>query len=91
MPVTIIFPAAGDTVSGATTVTGTTSPGAAVEVASGQPGSTTNATSVVSTVAGVDGTFKATVPTASPQTVVTAATTAGAHASGWAQVTVTGP
>ena len=91
VPVTITSPAPGATVSGATTVTGTTRPGATVEVAAGQPGSTTNATSVVSTVAGADGAFKATVPTASPQTVLTAATTAGAHASGWAQVAVTGP
>ena len=38
VPVTITFPAPGATVSGATTVTGTTSPGATVEVASRSAG-----------------------------------------------------
>jgi len=91
VPVTITSPGAGSTTSGATTtVTGTTTPGATVVVASGQPGSTTNTTAVVATVADAQGQFSASVPTPAGADVITAATTTGAHATGWAQETVTG-
>ncbi len=92
LPVTISSPASGATVTGSTTtVTGTTSPGAAVTVAAGQPGSSKNATAVVTTVADEAGTFHATVPTPSGTTVITATATTGGHATGWAQVTVSAP
>jgi len=91
VPVTITSPGAGSTTSGATTtVTGTTTPGATVVVASGQPGSTTNTTTVVATVADAQGQFSASVPTPAGADVITVATTTGAHATGWAQETVTG-
>jgi hypothetical protein len=45
---------------------------------------------VVTTVAGSNGAFKVTVPIRSGSNLITAAATVGRHASGWAQVTVTG-
>jgi glucan 1,4-alpha-glucosidase len=89
--VTITSPSPGAMTTGATTtVTGTTAPGATVEVSSGQPGSPANTTAVVATTAGADGGFTATVPTPSGSDVITAAAATGAHATGWAQETVTG-
>jgi hypothetical protein len=73
-----------------TTVTGTTTPGAAVDVAAGQPGSPTNASAVIATTAGSDGHFSADVPTPAGTTVITAAASRGASATGWSQVTVSG-
>jgi glucan 1,4-alpha-glucosidase len=70
-------------------ISGTTAPGATVVVSIGQPGSADNTTSVVTAVAGADGHFRATVATSAGTAVVTAAAKPGAHASGWAQVTVT--
>ena len=91
VPVTITAPSNGSMTMGATTtVTGTTTPGATVEVSSGQPGSPANTTAVVATMADAKGDFSATVPTPSGSDVITAATSTGAHATGWAQVTVTG-
>ena len=91
VPVTITAPSNGSMTMGATTtVTGTTTPGATVEVSSGQPGSPANTTAVVATMADAKGDFSATVPTPSGNDVITAATSTGAHATGWAQVTVTG-
>lgn len=88
---TISSPASGATTTAATMVVrGTTAPGATVEVASGQPGSVTNPTTVVSAEADTTGAFQATVPTPAGSDVITAAATAGGHSSGWAQVTVTG-
>jgi hypothetical protein len=71
-------------------VTGTTAPGAAVEVSAGQPGSPANATSIVSTMADAQGHFSATVPTPSGATVITVTAAKGTRATGWAQTTVTG-
>ena len=52
VPVTIASPANGATLTGANTVvTGTTTPGARVDVAAGQPGSPANTSTVVATVA----------------------------------------
>jgi glucoamylase len=93
VPVTISAPAPGATTpSSATVVRGTTVPGAQVVVAAGQPGSATNVTTVVATVANPQGKFQAAVPTPPGTTVITAAVaTGGGAATGWAQETVTGP
>jgi glucoamylase len=89
--VTLTAPSAGAMTTGATTtVTGTTTPGATVEVTSGQSGSPANTTTVVATTADAKGNFSATVPTPSGSDVITAATSTGSHATGWAQVAVTG-
>jgi len=91
VPVTIASPANGATVTGANTlVTGTTTPGARVDVAAGQPGSPANTSTVVATVADSHGAYAATIPTPSGTTIITAAATVGAHATGWAQESVTG-
>jgi glucoamylase len=90
-PVTIASPANGATVTGANTVvTGTTTPGARVDVAAGQPGSAANTSTVVATVADSHGAYSATIPTPSGTTIITATATVGAHATGWAQEAVTG-
>jgi glucan 1,4-alpha-glucosidase len=90
-PVTIASPANGPTVTGANTVvTGTTTPGARVDVAAGQPGSAANTSTVVATVADSHGAYSATIPTPSGTTIITATATVGAHATGWAQEAVTG-
>jgi len=91
VPVTVASPANGATVTGANTVvTGTTTPGARVDVASGQPGSPANTSTVVATVADSHGAYAATIPTPFGSTIITAAATVGAHATGWAQESVTG-
>ncbi len=91
VPVTIASPADGATVTGASTVvTGTTTPGAVVDVAAGQPGSPANTSTVVATVADSNGAYSATIPTPSGTTIITAAATVGADATGWAQESVTG-
>ena len=91
VPVTIASPAHGAPVTGAdTVVTGTTTPGARVDVAAGQPGSPANATTVVATVADSHGAYTATIPTPSETTIITAAAAVGDHATGWAQESVTG-
>ena len=91
VPVTITSPGAGAMTTGATTtVTGTTTPGATVIVSSGQPGSPANTTAVIAAVADSQGAFSATVPTPAGAVAITAATTTGPHATGWAQETVTG-
>jgi hypothetical protein len=41
-------------------------------------------------VAGSDGSFHAVVPTPSGQSILTVSVTAGGHATGWTQQTVTG-
>ncbi len=93
MPVTIASPANGATVTGAkTVVTGTTAPGARVDVAAGRPGSPANASTVATTVANSHGAYSATIPTppAHGKTIITATATAGAHATGWAQESLKG-
>jgi glucoamylase len=90
VPLTITSPAPGATVTSASTaVTGTTTPGALVDVDSGQPGSPTNPSTVVATVADSHGAFTATVPTPAGATVITVTSTVGGHATGWAQESVT--
>ncbi len=89
-PLTIISPAPGATARGRTVVRGKTAPGAAVAVGAEQLGSTTDSMSVATTVAGSNGAFKVAVPTTSGSTRITATATVGSHATGWAQVTVTG-
>jgi glucoamylase len=91
VPVTITSPGAGAMTTGpTTTVTGTTTPGATAIVSAGQPGSPVSTTAVVATVADSQGAFSAMVPTPSGAVAITAATTTGPHATGWAQETVTG-
>jgi glucoamylase len=71
------------------TVSGKTAPGATVDIAVSQPGTSGNTTVVVQTVAGPDGRFRAIVPTPSGRNLLTVSITAGRHATGWAQQTVT--
>jgi len=71
------------------TVSGKTAPGAIVDIAVAQPGTPGNTTVIVQAVAGSDGTFHAVVPTPPGQSILTVSVTAGAHATGWAQQTVT--
>ena len=71
------------------TVTGKTAPGATVDIAVSQPGTAANATVIVQTVAGSNGAFRAVVPTPHGQSIITVSVTAGPHATGWAQQTVT--
>jgi glucoamylase len=91
VPVTIASPADGASVTAANTVvTGTTTPGARVDVAAGQPASQTNTSTVVATVADTHGAYSATIPTPSGTTIITATATVGAHATGWTQQSVAG-
>ncbi len=91
VPVTIASPADGATVTGAeTVVTGTTTPGARVEIGAGQPAAPANSSTVVATVADSHGAYSATIPTPSGATIITAAATVGDHATGWTQESVTG-
>ena len=71
------------------TVSGKTTPGATVDIAASQPGTKGNTTVIVQAVAGPDGTFHAVVPTPPGQAILTVSITAGGHATGWAQQTVT--
>ena len=89
LPVTITSPMSGASVSGSTVVSGTTTPGAEVSVSSAQPGSTTDSTTVVDTIA-PSGRFSATVPTPLGSDTITVAVSTGSHSSGWTQETVTG-
>lgn len=72
------------------TVTGTTAPGAIVDIAVGHPGSAGNTTTVIQVAAGTHGRFRAVIATPPGQTILTVSVTAGPHATGWAQQTVTG-
>jgi glucoamylase len=87
-PVTITAPANGTQVTTATTtVTGTTAPGATVDVAS-SPVETGGPTAVVETTAGADGAFSVSAPTPFGTNAITVAATTSAGATGYAQVTV---
>jgi glucoamylase len=91
LTVTLTAPAAGSTLgSSTTTVSGTTSPGATVDIASAD--TTTGAlASVTTTRAAADGSFTATVPVGFGDDVITAtATSAGGRSTGYAQVAVIG-
>ncbi len=70
-------------------MTGKTAPGATVDLAVGQPGTSGNTTVIIQTVAGPDGRFRAVVPTPSGQSLLTVSVTTGRHATGWTQQTVT--
>ena len=88
--VTITAPAQGATLAAAsTTVTGTTTAGSAVTVASAD--TTTGApAAVTSTTAAADGSFSATVPVSFGSNAITVSATApGGRSTGYAQVTVT--
>ena len=91
LTVALTAPAAGATLGfSTTTVTGTTSPGVLVDIASAD---TTTGTlpSVTSTVAAADGSFSATVPVGFGHDVITAtATSADGRSTGYAQVSVIG-
>ena len=90
LKVNISSPASGAILAAtSTTVTGTTSPGAQVSVASDD--TTTGApASVTSTTAAADGSFSATVPVSFGSNVITvSATAAGGRSTGYAQVTAT--
>ncbi len=90
LPVTITTPAPGRTLAVAsTTVTGKTTPGAAVTVEAADT-TTGAAASLTSVTAAADGSFSAAVPVSFGSNVITvAATSAGGHSTGYAQVTVT--
>ena len=90
LPVTITSPASGSTLATtSTTVTGSTTPGAQVSVASDD--TTTGApASVTSTTAAADGSYSATVPVSFGSNAITvSATAAGGRSTGYAQVAVT--
>ena len=64
IPLTISSPAPNSiTPSATTTVSGTTVPGAKVDISASQPGSQDNATSVTETVANGHGDYRASIPT----------------------------
>jgi len=100
-PLTVTGPASGATVTTpAITVTGTTAPGATVDIAATlspagatDPNGTAHAsavpTAVVSVTASASGAFTATVPAPAGTWVVTATTTTPAGATGYAQLTIT--
>ncbi len=90
LPVTITAPAAGATLAvSSTIVTGTTKPGAAVTIATSDTTTGAPAT-LATTTAKSDGSFTTTVPVSFGSNVITvAATAAGGHSTGYAQVTVT--
>jgi glucoamylase len=91
LTVTLTAPTAGSTLgSSTTTVSGTTSPGATVDIASAD--TTTGAlASVTTTSAAADGSFTATVPVGFGDDVITAtATSADGRSTGYAQVAVIG-
>jgi glucoamylase len=89
LPVTITAPAQGSTLATATTtVTGKTTPGAAVTIESADT-TTGTAASVARTTAAPDGSFSATVPVSFGSNVITvSATAAGGQSTGYGQVTV---
>jgi hypothetical protein len=72
------------------TVTGTTAPGARIDLAAGQPGTATNTTRLVATVADSHGNYSVAVPTPTGHgsVVITVAATGRARATGWAQETL---
>jgi glucoamylase len=89
LPVKITAPAAGSTLTTATTVvTGTTTPGSAVSIQAADT-TTGEAATVTSVTAGSNGAFSATVPAGFGTNAITATATApGGRSTGYAQVTV---
>ena len=91
LTIALTGPTAGETLAASTTmVSGTTSPGARVDIASAD--TTTGAlASVTSTTAAADGSFAANVPVGFGDDVITAtATSADGRSTGYAQVAVIG-
>jgi glucoamylase len=70
-------------------VQGTSTAGAVVDVALGQPTAPDNHTSAVHVITGANGAFHITLPIPRGRAIVTVTAVAGSHASGWAQQTVT--
>ncbi len=91
LTVSLTAPTSGATLDSATTtVTGTTAPGAQVDVASADT-TTGAAATVTSVTAASDGSFSASVPVGFGDDVITAtATAAGGRSTGYAQVSVIG-
>src|SRR5487761_1877469 len=90
LPLTITARAQGAAIgTSSTTVTGTTSPGAVVDVASADT-TTGTAASVTSTTAASDGSFSASVAIGFRTNVITAVATTAAGATGYAQTSVIG-
>ena len=95
LPVTITAPASGAALTTATTtVTGTTTPGSAVSIEAADT-TTSEAATVVSTTAGADGSFSASVPVGFGTNAITVTATmkgagevGGGRSTGYAQVTV---
>jgi glucoamylase len=87
LPVTLTAPTAGQSVSGTTTVTGTTAPGAHVVVSA--VGTDTNESAIAAATADTSGAFAVDVPVAFGTDVLTVTATKG-NATGYAQVTVVG-
>ena len=89
--VTLTAPASGATIGSATTtVTGTTSPGASVDIGSADT-TTGAAAATTSTAAAADGSFSATVPVGFGNNVITATSTSpDGRSTGYAQVSVVG-
>ena len=91
LTVTLTAPASGATIGSATTtVTGTTSPGASVDIGSADT-TTGAAASVTGTVAAPDGSFSASVPVGFGDNVITATSASpDGRSTGYAQVSVVG-
>jgi glucoamylase len=92
LPISVTSPTAGSKTAGASTVvTGTTAPEADLAVASSQPASAADTTTVVQTTADSHGNFSATAPTPTGADVISVTATKGRHASGWTQESVVAP
>ncbi len=92
VPLNITSPAPGAiTSAGTTPVSGTSKPGAVIDISAGQPGSATNPSTVIATIADANGKFDAMVPTPRGATLITATALVGHGATGWAQQTVNVP
>jgi hypothetical protein len=79
VPLTISSPAPGAITPTATTMV--SGPGANVDIAAGQPGSATNTTSVVATVADAQGAFQGAIPTPPGSTLITVTAPVGRRAT----------
>jgi hypothetical protein len=84
LPVTVTATVSGSQI----TVSGTARAGSTVVILAGQSTASSDTSVIVSAVAGPDGQFRATVPLHGGTNVITAAVADGAHATGWAQVSV---
>ena len=88
-PASLAVTAAAAAAGGQITVSGTARAGSTVVISAGLSAASSASTLVVSTVAGPDGHFRATVPLRPGANVITAAAAAaGGQATGWTQATV---